>query len=303
MAEIVFYNRYSDKLEIEKVYGAKAVSFFYENLLGKRLSNLIAFPFVSTLYGFTQDRSLSSRKVAPFIKNFNIPIDDYEKGSFHNKDATKSYRSFNEFFVRKFKKDKRVFSEGEKLPAFAEARYLGFNQVDDNVHFPVKGKFLSSAKLLLGMSQYYEDFLGGPLLIARLCPVDYHRYHYPDDGETLDSFKLGGLLHSVNPLALKFRPTLFTENVRRVSVLETKNFGKLAYIEVGATCVGKIVQTFDEQRAFKRGDEKGYFLFGGSTVIVLGQKNKWRVSEDIEKNSAKGIEVYSKLGDCIGYAQ
>ena len=145
-----------------------------------------------------------------------------------------------------------------------------------------------------------KEFDGGAFLIARLCPVDYHRYHYPDNGKTIKAFQIKGNYHSVNPLALKYRPDIFMKNERRVSILETENFGKLAYIEVGATCVGKIVQSFDESLPFKRGDEKGYFLFGGSTVIVYGQKGRWVPSPDIIKNTELGIETYIHLGDTVG---
>ena len=107
-------------------------------------------------------------------------------------------------------------------------------------------------------------------------------------------------LQSENPLALLHRKDIFVKNERRVSILETENFGKIAYIEVGATCVGKIIQSFDESKPFKRGDEKGYFLFGGSTVIVLGEAGKWSPSSDILLNTKKGIETYIHLGDEVG---
>jgi phosphatidylserine decarboxylase len=137
----------------------------------------------------------------------------------------------------------------------------------------------------------------GPLLLARLCPVDYHRYHYPDDGKTLNSYTVHGDYHSVNPLALKYRQDILIKNERRVSIVETKKFGKLAIVEVGATCVGKIIQSHDESKDFKRGDQKGYFLFGGSTVIVYGEPGKWKPSSDILKNTELGLETYIHLGD------
>ena len=150
---------------------------------------------------------------------------------------------------------------------------------------------------LIGNQELAKDFVGGPLMIARLCPVDYHRYHYPDNGMTTKSYSIHGDYHSVNPLALKYRGDIFIKNERRVSILDTEKFGKLAYIEVGATCVGKIVQSFDESKPFKKGDQKGYFLFGGSTVIVCGEKGKWQPSLDMMENTKLGIETYIKLGD------
>ena len=182
------------------------------------------------------------------------------------------------------------------MGAFAEARYFGYEQVHDELRIPVKGNFLTAAKLL-GNTKYAGEFEGGPLLLARLCPVDYHRYHYADAGETLENYRIHGKYDSVNPLALKYKQDIFIKNERRVSVVNTENFGKLAYIEVGATCVGKIVQTSDEKKPHLRGEEKGYFLFGGSTVIVLGEKGRWVPSQDILEHTQKGLETYVQLGD------
>ncbi len=128
--------------------------------------------------------------------------------------------------------------------------------------------------------------------------MDYHRFHYPDGGYTLDAFPVHGKLHSVNPIALKKRGSIFLENERRVSILETKSFGKLAYIEVGATMVGKIVQTHTG-KSFQRGAEKGYFLFGGSTVIVIGEAGKWIPDQDLLENTSNNLETYIKLGSPI----
>ena len=138
------------------------------------------------------------------------------------------------------------------------------------------------------------------MMIARLCPVDYHRFHFPDSGSMVERYTLSGKFHSVNPVALKAQPTIFLENERCVSILKTDNFGYLAYVEVGALCVGKIVQSTNEMVRFERGQEKGYFLFGGSTVIVLGEKGKWLPDSDILENTRKGHETFIKLGACIG---
>jgi phosphatidylserine decarboxylase len=150
--------------------------------------------------------------------------------------------------------------------------------------------------MLLGRTDIARSFQGGSLLIARLCPLDYHRFHYPDDGRTWDSYRVHGALHSVNPLALKFRSDIFFTNERQISLLDTRNFGRIAYIEVGALCVGKIVQSHF-QPEFKRGDEKGYFLFGASTVIVMGQAGAWKPAQDLLEQTAKKRETLVRLGE------
>ena len=209
------------------------------------------------------------------------------------------YSSFNDFFIRKFRPEARTFTQNShELAAFAEGRYLAFEKVNENTLFPVKGMHLS-AEVILGNSETARLFKDGPCIIARLCPTDYHRYHYPDDGITRQSYSVGHKLHSVNPIALRYRSDIFAINERKVSILQTKNFGEIAYVEVGALCVGRIVQTHSENAPFKRGDEKGYFLFGGSTVIVFGQKGVWRPSEDILNQTHNQTETFIQLGDSV----
>jgi len=300
--EIKYYNRSKGAVEVEKVYGGAMVKLMYSTLPGKFISPLIANKYLSKLYGATQNSLLTQLKVPKFVKNFHIDLNQYEGGSVEVDKQELSYRNFNEFFIRKFKPGQRKFVPSDNIMgAFSEARYFGYDSMTDDVQVPVKGKYLR-AEDLLGDSKEAEPFKNGPLLIARLCPVDYHRYHYPDSGKTLKSFPVKGQYHSVNPMALKAKEDIFIANERRVSILETENFGKLAYIEVGAVMVGKIVQSYNEDEAFSKGDEKGYFLFGGSTVIVVGEEGKWKPSSDVVENTKAGMETYIQLGDEVGKA-
>lgn len=298
-SKIQYFNRYSGQIETEKVYGDAFVKAMYKTSLGKILAPIVTSRYLSKAYGQLQSNMFTQLKVPGFVKSYKINLDEYEPGSVQVGNQTLSYRNFNEFFIRKFKPGIRVFEQTlATMPAFSEARYFGHSTINNELKVPVKGKFLGAIELI-GDKKLANDFVGGPLLIARLCPVDYHRYHYPDNGTTVKAFQIKGGFHSVNPLALRMKENIFIENERRVAILQTENFGKLAYIEVGATCVGKIVQTFDEDQPFQRGDEKGYFLFGGSTVIVLGEPGFWTPSEDILTNTAKGLETYIKLGDGV----
>lgn len=295
--EIQYYNRQTQSIETELVYGDRAIKFIYDNPLGRLLAPIVASKLVSQVYGQYQDRPVSKKKVPPFVEKFSIDLSTYKAGSVPTENKENSYKTFNEFFIREFEANQRSFIEDDtKMPAFSEARYFGHEAINNDVEIPVKGKLLNSNGLL-GNSKWAPSFEGGPLLIARLCPVDYHRYHYSLDGKTLDSFQISGQYHSVNPIALKSKPEIFLVNERRASILETETFGKLAYIEVGAAMVGKIIQSHDETKPHNKGDEKGYFLFGGSTVIVLGEKGKWRPSDDILSNTTKGIETYLHLGE------
>jgi phosphatidylserine decarboxylase len=277
----------------EQVYGEGGVRFMYGNPVGRGLGvALFARRWFSQLYGWLQSTRWSGRKVAPFIERYAIPMAEYEPGPFP---------TFNDFFVRRFRAEARPWaSEADQMPAFAEARYFAWAAITDAQTFPVKGRDLSSTALL-GNAELARDFTGGPLLLARLCPVDYHRFHYPDDGRTLETYRARGAFHSVNPIALATKSDVLATNERQVTLLETRNFGKLAYIEVGAMCVGKIIQSHTAP-AFARGDEKGYFLFGGSTVIVLGQPGRWEPDPELLRKTEERRETLVRLGQPVARA-
>ena len=294
--EIKFFNRMTGKMETEKVYGDAFIKFLYCSVAGQKIGSAFTNKYFSQAYGLLQDLPSSHKKVRPFVEKFKIPMEDYEPGTRPAIDQRDSYKTFNEFFIRKFRLGKRSFvREQERMAAFAEARYVGFSEIENDRLYPVKGNYLL-AKDLVGNEQIAKIFEGGPLLIARLCPVDYHRYHYPDNGKVLENYRVPGVYDSVNPFALKYKNQIFIKNERHVSIIQTENFGRLAYIEVGAICVGKIVQSHRWNKPFLRGEEKGYFLFGGSTVIVLGEKGAWKPSKDIIENTNKGYETYLHLG-------
>lgn len=294
--DIKFYNRYEQKESIEKVYGAKQMEMLYTSLAGKSLSKVLCSRLFSKIYGALQDTSFSRKKVKPFMRDFNIKISDFlpEEG----RNGADPYSSFNQFFIRRFKEGKRNFpSESNEMGAFAEARYFGFKRVNETMKVPVKG-FELSINELISSSIWEKTFSGGPLLLARLCPVDYHRFHFVDKGKVLDRYRIKGAFHSVNPLALAKKKDILFTNEREVTIVETENFGKLAYIDVGAICVGKIIQSYKDDE-HTRGEEKGYFLFGGSTVIVIGEERKWIPAEDITNNTKEGMETYIHLGDLV----
>ena len=292
---ILYWNRSRQREEKEKVYGDQLLKFVYGNSLGRLLADkILTRPFFSKLYGLYQSSRLSRIKIATFIRDFQIPMSDFEEGPFY---------SFNDFFIRRFKNNVRTFTQdSNEIPAFAEGRYLAFESIKEEQTFPVKGKFLSLEKLL-GEKETERPFLNGPMLIARLCPSDYHRFHYPDDGVTMKEYCLHGKLHSVNPLALAKKNDIFLTNERHVSFLKTKNFGLLAFIEVGALCVGKIVQTHPASEAFYRGEEKGYFLFGGSTIILLGEPGAWHPDNDLIDQTKKERETFVRLGERVSMSR
>mgnify|MGYP004629050933 CR=1 FL=1 len=168
--------------------------------------------------------------------------------------------------------------------------------IDSNTEIRIKGKTYT-VKDLLRDKKLSLEYKNGKCLVFRLTVDDYHRYSFVDDGILIRQKKINGILHTVGPIAFR-RYKVFKENQREYSILETKNFGQVIQMEVGALMVGKIVN--HNKSEFKRGEEKGYFLFGGSTVVLLFKENVVEIDDDILDNSNKGLETKVKLGEIIG---
>ena len=297
----IYDNEKSTYVE-EKIYGGNFLYWLYNSYLGKLISPVATQPLFSTVYGSLQNTKISQKKIKQFIDDYQIKMDEYEPGSLTYVENKKwqSYQSFNEFFTRKFKPGMRPFPKKKlDFPAFVEARYLILENIDDETSFPVKGKYLSS-KALLRNKKLQGEFKDSVVIIGRLNPTDYHRFHFPDQGRVVQQYKINGKLNSVNPIALGLKDEVFSENERHVTILETKNFGRIAYIEVGAMMVGKIIQTH-KGVDYTKGQEKGIFKFGASTVIVLVQKNVISFSKDIvNRSEIENVETLIKLGTKIG---
>ena len=150
-----------------------------------------------------------------------------------------------------------------------------------------------------GLAKRYD---GGPMLLSRLCPVDYHRFHFPCAGKPGPPNFINGWLYSVNPIALITRPSIFWENKRVVTAIESPALGQVQFVEIGATMVGSIRQTYTPGETVAKGDEKGYFAFGGSSVAVLFEKGRIEFDTDLLKNTDNGLETYARVGERMGRA-
>jgi phosphatidylserine decarboxylase len=247
-------------------------------------------PLFDQLDAAYQHTRYSSRKIDPFIRKYHINMDEFERVS---------YRSYDDFFIRRFRRGVRAFpSNPSEMGAFAEARYFGWNKLETDQQFPIKGYSLN-AERILGSAEWAAPFVGGPIILARLAPVDYHHAHYPDEGITLRDSRIGGRLWTVNWHALQNKPDILFKNERYISILETHNFGRLAFVEIGALTVGRIVQVHRVDAPFKRCDEKSFFHFGGSAIVVFGEARAWRPSDDLLKHTSEGVETFVRLGETI----
>jgi phosphatidylserine decarboxylase len=293
---IRYFDRYTRTVKSEVVYGEKWVRFAYENLTGRFFVWLVARrAFFSRWYGWKMNKTVSSLQIMPFIANYNLDVDEFAKSPF-------DYKTFNEFFYRALKPEVRPIAADPALAVFpADGRHLGFPDIEAAAGFYVKGAKFSFAELL-GDTAAAEKFAGGAMLISRLCPVDYHRFHFAVNGTPGEPRLINGWLYSVSPFALRRRLRYLIENKREVTLIDSPEFGTVAMIEVGATNVGTIRQNFVPGRPIKKGDEKGLFAFGGSCVITIFQRGRITFDRDLVEQSAQHMELYAKMGDRLGTA-
>lgn len=267
----------------------KGLSFLYNTYVGRIiLKPLVKSKFISALTGKFMDSSISKFMIKPFIKSHNIKMEEY---------ITKKYNSFNDFFIRNIKKEARLIN-GNKNALIAPCdSKLTCYKITKDLKFNVKNSTYSVSSLI-NDENVANAFIGGYALVFRLSPEDYHHYLFCDDGIIINNYKIDGKYHSVNPIVYD-NYKVFRENTRECTLVKTNNFKNIMYVEVGALLVGKICN-IKKQGKFKKGEEKGYFMYGGSTVILLIQKDALLIDDEIIKNSSKNIETYVKCGEKIG---
>lgn len=266
----------------------KWLNKLYGNIFGRCVLKILTMPFISKAVGKFMDSELSVPLIKPFIRKSFIDMDDYERVD---------YKSYNEFFTRKIIPSARPVSHiPTDLISPCDSKLTVYD-INENSLFRIKNSLYSVEDLLKNKS-LAEKYQGGYCMIFRLCVDDYHRYCYIDNGVKGTNKFIKGELHTVNPIALKHY-NIYKRNSREYTILRTENFGDVIQVEVGALLVGKICNHHGKHR-FRRGEEKGMFQFGGSTVVLLVQRDKAVIDEDILENSAKEIETMVQFGEKIG---
>ncbi len=239
--------------------------------------------------------NLSKRAIKPFIKKHNINVDEIEK-------PVREYKTFNAFFTRKLKPGARKIEGGANaLVSLADCSLTAIKDVSNTDHFMIKGTKFTVPDFLNNtlLAQEYKD---GTLLIFRLAPEDYHRFHFPFDCTPSEPTIIKGIYDSVNPLVYKagFQPLVTNE--RHLVQLQTRRFSTVLMVAVGALCVGRIKETYTPNEKHKKGDEAGYFAHGGSTVGLLFKKGMVRITPQILANTRDGIETKVRVGQVIGWS-
>lgn len=280
------FDRQGQELKVNQSQN-QLLRLLYSHFLGRCALKVLTLPFITYIGGWYMNSRFSKRKIQPFITQNQINMSQYEK---------QDYCCYNDFFTRKIKKDKRpIHMQDDVLIAPADSK-LSYYRITQDTHLKIKDSIYALSDLLQNetLAQTYD---GGVCLIFRLTVDDYHRYCFIDDGTKEKDVYIQGVFHTVNPIANDYYP-IYKQNSRSYSLLHTKHFDDVIYMEVGAMMVGKIVN--HSLMSFHRGDEKGYFEFGGSTIVVLLKKDIVEIDKDIIQNSLNHNETRVLMGERIG---
>jgi len=297
---LFYIDRASGQKKVEKIYGKVFIKLLYGTGWVNRFFSFLLLPLFSNLtilskwYGWLQKSRYSRRKIKPFIKKFHINSSEFL-------DPVSSFQSFNDFFTRRLKPESRLIAPGNHVAILpADGRYLIYKNLKKDEGFFVKGRkwYLET---LLCQPALVKKYSEGSMVVIRLAPVDYHRFHFPLRCIPGKAHAIPGKLFSVNPLALKKKGgVIFIENKRMITSLKTNDFGELLFIEIGATYVGSIHQTFIPGKMYEKGREKGYFSYGGSSIILLFEPHRIQFDHDLLQASSEGLETLGHLGQSLG---
>lgn len=268
----------------------KLLRGLYGSKTGRLLLKLLVSPAVTKIGGVLLNTRLSALFIGPFVRKNGIDLDQY---------GGQPYHSYNDFFTRPIKPECRPMNEEEEILISPCDGKLSVYPIGQDSTFSIKNTQYTLTSLLRSqkLAKRYE---GGYACVFRLTVDDYHRYCYMADGEKSDNRRIPGIFHTVNPAANDVYP-IYKENTREYCLLKTKLFGILLVMEVGALMVGKICNYHGAGHVL-RGQEKGHFAFGGSTVVVLAPKGKVVLDEVLLSNTEKGCETIVKMGERIGTA-
>ena len=238
------------------------------------------------------DRPASRSRIRPFVEQFCLDPEEFVKD-------LDQFEHFNDFFARRLKLEARPIASSDQCAIFpADGRHLGFSDLFAADSVFVKGQRWDLPALFQD-GVLAEQYQHGAAVLSRLCPTDYHRFHFPVGGNAEKPSLIGGCLYSVNPLALRRNLSFLWQNKRMITQISNPKFGKVALIEFGATNVGSIHQSFSARKPVVKGQEKGFFRFGGSAVMTFFEQGRVKLAEDILQNTEHQREVYARMGDVM----
>lgn len=289
--DIKYIARSTGKVEVENPPAEGLLKFLYGNTFGK----LAVLPIakqkaITKRYGKMMSTNQSVERIPAFVDSLKIDMSESKK-------SINEFTSFNDFFYRELKPGARKIGEGLVSPG--DGRVLAFQKISEVNNFYVKGKKFTLKEFLMD-DALYTKHENSAMIIVRLAPNDYHRYHFPFKGMASESKKIEGSYYSVSPIALKSNFTkVFCKNKKEICTLTTDGFGEILVIPVGATMVGSLNSTYEANTMVEKGQEMGYFAFGGSTVVLFFDSKYFKIDEDLLKNTKNNIETFLHMGEQI----
>lgn len=289
--------RYRDRASGEMLVEELILPRLQMMVLGSRVFLFFANLFLNTyffcwLIGKWLDRSGSRKTISEFIKKYDLNLDEVEH-------PVEDYPNLNAFFSRRLKAGARPFiTDPQVFCSPCDGKVMVYPELDEGTRLPVKGAYVT-LDALMASEEAALPFVGGSGMVIRLAPYDYHRYHFPVEGISTTAQEILGKYYLVNPIALEVKPDLFAHNKRMVTYLDTEHFGQVMIMEVAGFAVGRMVQTF-EPGSVVRGQEKGFFQFGGSTLVLLFEPKRMVFDRDLVADSLAGIEVQVLTGTQLG---
>ena len=267
--------------------------FLYNSRIGSFIRSGITKKWFSSLSGWYCDRAISKYHIPSFAKTHNIDLSETIK-------EPQEYRSFNDFFTRKLKKEARpIDTDQSSIISPCDGYIIAYNNITNNMEFPIKGVPFNLSACLKN-STLAAEYKDGSLIIIRLGPHNYHWFHAPLEGIPTPSKPIKGTYESVNPIAYHKHIQPLVCNERQLFSFNTKNCDTILMIPVGALCVGKIITTYQPYRLTQKAADLGYFKFGGSTLVMVFKKDTVMINKILLSRSAHGIETEIKMGQKIG---
>ena len=293
---IKYVDRAEKMLRQEGVYADGLLHWLYNSHIGT-IINYFFFRnnYVSRLYGWLNKQRPSKRKIKPFIRKMKVNTDELMC-------PIEGFKSFNDFFKREIDLSKRPINTSPYVCISpVDGKILAYQSMSPGMTFRIKRSVFNLSSFLFDET-LVERFSHGSMVVCRLCLKDYHHFHFPDSGFPGEAIAIKGKYYASGPYSLRKLIPFFSENYRMLTMLESEHFGRIAIIEIGAFTVGSIQQRYRSECRVVKGDRKGFFEMGGSTVVLLFEKGRIALDKDLCANTENDLETYILMGDSIGSA-
>jgi phosphatidylserine decarboxylase len=291
---IQYFDRAEGMLRTESVYADGLLHWLYNSKIGT-IINCFVFrnQYFSRLYGWLDKQRLSKRKIEPFIRKMKVNQNELTC-------PIEGFKSFNDFFKREIDLSKRRINLNPQVCISpVDGKILVYQSLDPDMTFRIKRSVFNLRSFLCDET-LVERFRQGSMVIGRLCLKDYHHFHFPDSGFPGEAVSIKGKYYTSGPYNLRGLIPFFSENYRMLTIFDSEHFGQIAMSEIGAFTVGSIQQRYHSGRHVAKGDRKGFFEMGGSTVVLLFEKGRIELDTDLCANTRNDIETYVLMGDSVG---